>query len=110
MQERLQKLIAAAGIASRRHAEELIESGEVAVNGEIVRTLERNKLLENTLIVVTSDNGGIPTPRDRGFGHDAVGGLRGSKSFIWEGGHRVPFVACWKGRIPAGTVRELKLS
>ena len=39
MEERLQKLIAAAGIASRRHAEELIESGEVTVNGETVREL-----------------------------------------------------------------------
>lgn len=39
MQERLQKLIAQAGIASRRHAEELIKSGEVTVNGEIVTTL-----------------------------------------------------------------------
>jgi 23S rRNA pseudouridine2605 synthase len=37
MEERLQKLIAAAGIASRRHAEELIEAGEVTVNGEVVR-------------------------------------------------------------------------
>ncbi|MDT5269083.1 MAG: rRNA synthase [Acidobacteriota bacterium] len=37
MEERLQKLIAAAGIASRRHAEEMIEAGEVTVNGEIVR-------------------------------------------------------------------------
>src|ERR1044071_10292886 len=39
MQERLQKLIAAAGIASRRRAEELIEAGEVSVNGEVVREL-----------------------------------------------------------------------
>jgi 23S rRNA pseudouridine2605 synthase len=39
MQERLQKLIAQAGIASRRHAEELIEAGEVSVNGEIVTEL-----------------------------------------------------------------------
>jgi len=39
MEERLQKLIAAAGIASRRHAEELIEAGEVSVNGEVVREL-----------------------------------------------------------------------
>src|SRR5438067_6186021 len=39
MEERLQKLIAAAGIASRRHAEELIEAGEVTVNGETVREL-----------------------------------------------------------------------
>jgi 23S rRNA pseudouridine2605 synthase len=37
MEERLQKLIAAAGLASRRHAEELIEAGEVTVNGEVVR-------------------------------------------------------------------------
>ena len=34
------------------------------------------------------------------------GGLRGAKSYIWEGGHRVPFVAYWKGRIPAGTLRH----
>ena len=39
MEERLQKLIAAAGIASRRHAEELIEAGEVTVNGKVVREL-----------------------------------------------------------------------
>src|SRR4028119_1370876 len=39
MQERLQKLIAQAGIASRRHAEELIRTGEVSVNGEIVTEL-----------------------------------------------------------------------
>jgi 23S rRNA pseudouridine2605 synthase len=39
LEERLQKLIAAAGLASRRHAEELIEAGEVTVNGEVVRTL-----------------------------------------------------------------------
>src|SRR5918992_882497 len=37
MEERLQKLIAAAGLASRRHAEELIAAGEVTVNGEVVR-------------------------------------------------------------------------
>ena len=39
MEERLQKLIAAAGLASRRHAEELIEAGEVTVNGKVVREL-----------------------------------------------------------------------
>src|ERR1041385_4425482 len=39
MEERLQKLIAAAGIASRRHAEELITSGRVTVNGNVVETL-----------------------------------------------------------------------
>ncbi|HEX8747451.1 MAG TPA: S4 domain-containing protein, partial [Pyrinomonadaceae bacterium] len=39
MEERLQKLIAAAGIASRRHAEELITAGDVTVNGKVVKTL-----------------------------------------------------------------------
>jgi pseudouridine synthase len=39
MEERLQKLIAAAGIASRRHAEEMITAGEVTVNGEVIKTL-----------------------------------------------------------------------
>jgi arylsulfatase A-like enzyme len=76
------------------------------VVGKLVEALEKRGLMENTLIIVTSDNGGIPTPKDREFGHDAVGGLRGSKSYIWEGGHRVPLVACWKGKIPAGTVRN----
>ena len=74
------------------------------VTGKLVEALEKRGLLKNTLIIVTSDNGGIPTARDRGFGHDAVGGLHGSKSYIWEGGHRVPLVAYWKGRVPAGTV------
>jgi arylsulfatase A-like enzyme len=72
--------------------------------GKLVESLEKRGLLENTLIVVTSDNGGIPADRDSG--HDAVGGLRGSKSHIWEGGHRVPFVVSWKGRVPAGTIRK----
>ena len=74
------------------------------VVGKFVEALEKRGLLERTLIVVTSDNGGIPA--DREHGHDAVGGLRGSKSQIWEGGHRVPFVVHWKDHVPAGAVRR----
>ena len=67
MEERLQKLIAAAGIASRRHAEELIKAGKVAVNGAVVTELGTkanpetdhikvngrliNRLLDRTLLV-----------------------------------------------------------
>jgi arylsulfatase A-like enzyme len=75
------------------------------VVGKLVEALTKRNLLEKTLIIVTSDNGGIPADRET-FGHDAVGGLRGSKSYIWEGGHRVPFVAMWKGHVPAGEVRN----
>ncbi len=77
------------------------------VVGKLFEALEKRGLLENTLLIVTSDNGGIPTPRDREFGHDAVGGLHGSKSYIWEGGHRVPFLAYWKGKVPTGVRHQL---
>lgn len=75
------------------------------VVGKFIEALERRNLLETTLIIATSDNGGIPTDREKS-GHDAVGGLRGAKSQIWEGGHRVPFLALWKGHVPAGEVRN----
>ncbi len=72
--------------------------------GALMGMLEKRGLLENTLVCFTSDNGGLPY--ERGFGHDAVGGLRGKKSFIFEGGHRVPFLIRWPGKVPAGTVRD----
>lgn len=92
------------GVSKMTPHTDMVHEVDVIV-GKVVEALEKRGLLENTLIIVTSDNGGIPSDRTA-HGHDAVGGLRGSKSFIWEGGHRVPFVAMWKGRIPAGTVRN----
>lgn len=94
-----------AGVTQVSPKTDMVFEVDVVV-GKLVSALEQRGLLEKTLIVVTSDNGGIPTETDRALGHDAVGGLRGSKSYIWEGGHRVPFVVCWKGHIPAGEVRH----
>ena len=68
--------------------------------GEIHRALDRMGVAENTLLIVTSDNG----PRIGSNGHESAGDLRGYKSHIWEGGHRVPFIARWPGHIEAGTV------
>ncbi len=71
--------------------------------GQVLATLEKHKLTDNTLVIVTSDNGpwlsygnhaGLATP------------LREGKGSVWEGGIRVPFVAQWPGHIPAGTVRK----
>ncbi|MHB8898937.1 MAG: sulfatase family protein [Thermoguttaceae bacterium] len=92
-----------AGVSKISAHTDMVHEVDVVV-GKLVAGLEQRALIENTLIVVTSDNGGIPS--DRQSGHDAVGGLRGSKSQIWEGGHRVPFVVAWKGRVPAGAVRK----
>ncbi len=71
--------------------------------GALMAMLEKRGLLQDTLICFTSDNGGLPY--ERSFGHDAVGGLRGKKSFIFEGGHRVPFLIRWPDKVPPGTVR-----
>ena len=67
--------------------------------GRILDALDRLGLTENTLLIVTSDNG----PRHGLEGHKSSGKLRGSKSHIWEGGHRVPFLARWPGKIKPGS-------
>ncbi|MDO9040012.1 MAG: sulfatase-like hydrolase/transferase, partial [Bacteroidota bacterium] len=73
--------------------------------GELIKTLETEGLLENTLIIFSSDNG--PVVND-GYYDDAVeklgdhkpsGSLRGGKYSLFEAGTRVPFMAYWKGKI-----------
>jgi arylsulfatase A len=61
-------------------------------------------LADDTLLVVTSDNGAPAQLRELAHGHDANGGLRGQKGQLYEGGSRVPFIARWPGRIPPGSV------
>jgi arylsulfatase A-like enzyme len=75
------------------------------VVGEIVDVLERLGLTDNTLLILTSDNGAQPYDVDgNDHGHKSCGDLRGFKSHIWDGGHREPFIARWPGRIAAGSV------
>jgi len=71
--------------------------------GALISALEQRGLADNTLIVFTSDNGGIASAADRALGHNMGGGLRGAKGQIWEGGHRVPFVARWGDGTAAGS-------
>ena len=75
--------------------------------GRILAALEQTGFAKDTLLVFTSDNGPVWDDADvRKFGHAAVGGLRGKKADAWEGGHRMPFIARWPGRVKAGTVSE----
>lgn len=76
--------------------------------GEFLKTLETEGLLENTLIVLSSDNG--PVLND-GYYDDAVekigkhtpsGALRGGKYSLFEAGTRVPFITYWEGHITPG--------
>ncbi|KPJ67033.1 MAG: hypothetical protein AMJ43_06090, partial [Coxiella sp. DG_40] len=70
--------------------------------GEVIKTLDKLGISGNTLVIITSDNG----PREGVNGHKSAGGLRGLKGGIWEGGHRVPFIARWLGKIKAGTTSD----
>lgn len=75
------------------------------VVGQIRDVLKETGLDQNTLLMFTSDNGPGPwaVKAMEEAGHDSAGGLRGKKSDSWEGGHRVPFIATWPGRIPASS-------
>lgn len=72
--------------------------------GELMKTLDRLKLSGNTLVIFTSDNGAYVIDEN---GHRPNGPWRGEKSQSWEGGHRVPFIARWPGKIKPGVCDEL---
>jgi len=100
-----------------------------AIVGKILDVLEKNGMADNTLIVFTSDNGcsshigntTVEESRDPGMrnwpldcsnlpittleknGHYPSGPFRGYKADVWEGGHHVPFIVKWPGRIKAGS-------
>jgi arylsulfatase A-like enzyme len=69
--------------------------------GEVLKTLEKNGIDKNTLVIFTSDNGPWLN-----FGNHAgtTGGLREGKGSTWEGGQRVPCLMRWPGVIPAGEI------
>ncbi|MEC8972314.1 MAG: arylsulfatase [Verrucomicrobiota bacterium] len=75
--------------------------------GQVMKALREAKVADNTIVVFTSDNGGM---LNRGGqeawrrGHRLNGDLLGFKFDAWEGGHRVPFIARWPGKIEAGSV------
>jgi arylsulfatase A-like enzyme len=79
--------------------------------GQVMQTLDRLKIADNTLIIVTSDNGPAVSDgyadgaqeKEKQAGHDASGGFRGQKYTPYEGGVRMPFVARWPAKIKAGT-------
>jgi arylsulfatase A-like enzyme len=75
--------------------------------GAVLEALRGSGLDRETLVIFTSDNGATPdnanTQTVRRAGHRPNHPWRGAKSDIWEGGHRVPFIARWPGTTPAGS-------
>ncbi|MEM7306645.1 MAG: arylsulfatase [Planctomycetota bacterium] len=75
-----------------------------ATVGRVLDALDAAGRADDTLVIFTSDNGPVWYPADvERFGHASTGPFRGMKADAWEGGHRMPFVARWPGRAPAGT-------
>jgi arylsulfatase A len=100
-------IIPADGFKGRTHT---TEYGDFCVQvddavGQVLAALEENNLAENTLVVFTSDNGCSPSANFaalKKLHHDPQMGLRGEKADIYEGGHRIPFMVRWPGRVAAG--------
>ena len=76
------------------------------VVGELLTTLEKLGVADNTLVIFTSDNGPETTSvihMRTDYGHDGARPWRGMKRDDWEGGHRVPFLVRWPGQVKPGT-------
>ena len=80
------------------HVKAMVESVDDSV-GQIVACLRQHELLSQTIVIFTSDNGGYLTygPRFRNISSNGL--LRGQKTELYEGGHRVPTIVNWKARI-----------
>ncbi|MBM79332.1 MAG: arylsulfatase [Planctomycetaceae bacterium] len=74
--------------------------------GSVMKAIDDRGLADDTLFILTSDNGATPGadfPTLKSKGHNPSGKLRGHKADIYEGGHRVSFIARWPATIKAGT-------
>ena len=81
--------------------------------GEVMKTLKEEGIEEKTLVIFTSDNGGMFNVGGQNAwdaGHEINGELLGFKFGAWEGGHRVPLIASGPGKIPAGSESDQLVS
>lgn len=88
------------------HIKAMVEAVDSSV-GEIIRALKDDGLIENTIVVVSSDNGGYRNYTSSGYFYNISdnGVYRGQKMDVYEGGHRVPFIISWPSKIPQGEIR-----
>lgn len=80
-----------------------------AAMGAVMEALERNEMVDNTLVIFSSDNGTSPKadfPALEAQGHFSSAHLRGAKADIWDGGHRIPFIVRWPGVVEPGSTSD----
>lgn len=93
------------GKSGLNHYADFVMQQDAAI-GQLLDSLDRNGLTDNTLVIFTSDNGCSPQAKFEELlakGHNPSHVFRGHKADIYEGGHRVPFLVRWPGRVKAGS-------
>ena len=79
---------------------------------EVLEELSQSGMDDNTLVIFTSDNGFAPyvkIPKMIAAGYRPSGPYRGAKATIYEGGHRVPFLVRWPGKVAAGSTSDVTI-
>lgn len=84
----------------------MIESLDTGL-GRVFAKLEEMKIADNTIVVFTSDNGGLCTLEGRNTPATYNAPFREGKGFIYEGGLRVPYIVKWPGKTKSGSVSEV---
>ncbi len=96
------------GKSGLNHYADFVMQTDAAI-GQLLAELDKQALAENTLVIVTSDNGCSPQadfPALLAKGHNPSYEFRGHKADIFDGGHRVPFLVRWPARVKAGTLSQ----
>jgi arylsulfatase A len=83
----------------------MVESMDASV-GRVLKKLDKLMLSENTLVIFTSDNGGLATLEGMPFAPTFNGPLREGKGYLYEGGIRDPLIVKWPKGVKAGTVSD----
>lgn len=83
---------------------DFVQQVDAAV-GQILQTLDRQGLAQNTIVIFASDNGPYWRPDFvQRFNHKSAGEFRGMKGDAFEGGHRIPFIVRWPGHVKPNSV------
>ncbi len=95
-------------IASAKGRSKVGDYGDFVVQvddtvGRVLEALDKHGLADNTLLVLTSDNGADKRYIRPEYQHSVNHYLRGQKSDVWDGGHRVPFIVRWPGKVQPGS-------
>jgi arylsulfatase A-like enzyme len=84
----------------------MVEAMDQSV-GIVMAALEENDLRENTIIVFTSDNGGVSSGDSKSTSNQP---LRGGKGYQWEGGTHIPLYVSWPARLPEGATSSVRVT